>query len=116
MPAAVSISDLSSDYLFHARLLSPDNNAAQLDWLRARYLEEAEDRTGAEITSTSFAGNAHAAQFRASTPEDRRNALRTAIETVEARIAGATAEQYRKPFGFRFSGTPAEVLDDCHNR
>lgn len=115
MPA-VSTSDLTSDYLFHARLLSPGDNAAQLAWLSARYLEEAEDRTGAEITSTSFAGNAHAAQFRASTPEDRRNALRAAIENVEAKIAGATADQYRKPFGFRFLGTPAAILDDCHTR
>lgn len=109
MPA-VSINDLTSDYLFEARMRSPTDNAAQLQWLTDLYIAEAEDRSGAEITSTSFSGNSHAAQFRASTPEDRRHALRKAIETVEATIAGATASQFGKPFGFRFSGNPAEVL------
>lgn len=113
MPA-VSISDLTSDYLFHARLLSPGNNAAQLEWLSGLYLAEAEDRSGAEITATSFTGNAHSAQFRASTPEDRRNALRSAIETVEAKIAGATADNFRKPFGFKWLGTPAAILDNAN--
>lgn len=109
MPA-VSISDLTSDYLFEARIRSPSDNAAQLQWLTDLYLAEAADRSSAEITSTSFSGNAHAAQFRASTPEDRRHALRAAIETVEATIAGATADQFRKPFGFLFLGPPAATL------
>jgi hypothetical protein len=109
MPA-VSIKDLTSDYLFEARMRSPTDNAAQLQWLTDLYIAEAEDRSGAEITSTSFSGNAHAAQFRASTPEDRRHALRSAIESVEATIAGATAAQFSKPFGFKFLGTPADIL------
>ena len=109
MPA-VSINDLTSDYLFEARIRSPTDNAAQLQWLTDLYIAEAEDRSGAEITSTSFSGNSHAAQFRASTPEDRRHALRAAIESVEATIAGATAAQFSKPFGFKFLGTPAAIL------
>lgn len=113
MPA-VSISDLTSDYLFEARIRAPGDNAAQLQWLTDLYLLEAEDRSGAEITATSFTGNAHSAQFRASTPEDRRHALRAAIETVEATIAGATAAQFSKPFGFKFLGTPAAILDNAH--
>lgn len=113
MPA-VSISDLTSDYLFHARLLSPEDNAAQLKWLSDLYLAEAEDRSGAEITATSFTGNAHSAQFRASTPEDRRNALRAAVEAVESKIDGATADNFRKPFGFRWLGNPAQILDNAN--
>jgi hypothetical protein len=109
MPA-VSISDLTDDYLFEARILHPSSNAGQLTWLTGLYQAEALDRSGAEITSASFSGNSHAAQFRASTPEDRRHALRKAIEHVEAVIDGATASQFAKPFGFRFNGTPAEVL------
>lgn len=109
MPA-VSISDLTSDYLFEARIRSPGDNAAQLQWLTDLYLVESEDRSSAEITATSFTGNSHSAQFRASTPEDRRHALRAAIESVEATIAGATAAQFSKPFGFKFLGTPADIL------
>lgn len=113
MPA-VSISDLTSDYLFHAEMLSPDSTAAQLEWLSGLYLVEAEDRSSAEITATSFTGNSHSAQFRASTPEDRRHALRAAIESVKATIAGATASQFAKPFGFRFNGPPAAILDNAN--
>lgn len=115
MPAAVSIADLADDYLFEARVRQPDSLAEQKKWLTDLYLAEAVDRSGAEITSSSFAGNAHAQQFRASTPEDRRHALRNAIEQLEAQIAGATAANFRKPFGFRFVGTPAAILDNAHN-
>lgn len=106
----VSISDLTSDYLFEARILHPSDNQAQLDWLIAQYQAEAADRVGAEITATSFKGSTHSAQFRNSTADERRSALRSACETLEATIAGATAEQYRKPFGFRFLGSPHDSL------
>lgn len=102
--AAVSISDLTSDYLFHARMLYPASLESQKTWLSDQYLAEAEDRSGAEVTSTSYAGSSHAAQFRASNPEERRNALRKAIEEVEATIAGSVASQFAKPFGFRPGG------------
>lgn len=107
----VSISDLTSDYLFEARILHTGNNQAQLDWLIEQYQAEAADRSGAEVTATSFKGSSHSAQFRASTPDERRSALRSACETVEATIAGATAEQFRKPFGFRFLGSPHDSLE-----
>jgi len=89
------------------------DNAAQLQWLTDLYLAATEDRTGAEITSTSFEGSAHAAQFRASSPEDRRLALKAAIEEVEATIAGAVTKSLSRPFGIRFAAgcAPAEVLD-----
>lgn len=108
--AAVSISDLTSDYLFHARMLYPANAESQKSWLIEQYLAEADDRSGAEITSTSYIGSSHAAQFRASNPEERRNALRKAIEEVEATIAGSVASQFAKPFGFRFTGNPFNTL------
>jgi len=108
--AAVSISDLSSDYLFHARMLYPASMENQKSWLSDQYLIEANDRSGAEVTNTSYVGSSHAAQFRASNPEERRNALRKAIEEVEANIAGSVASQFAKPFGIRFTGTPFTTL------
>lgn len=108
--ATVNISDLTSDYLFEARLRYDTDLTAQFAWLRDLYLESAADRSGEEVTSLSFVGSSHSAQFRASTPEDRRAALRAAIESVEALQAGATASQFSKPFGFRFDGAPAAVL------
>lgn len=112
MPAA-SLADLTNDLRFHARMLYPADNAAQLQWLTDLYLAAAEDRTGAEITATSFEGSSHSAQFRASSPEDRRLALKAAIEEVEATIAGAVTKSLSRPFGIRFAAgyAPAEVLD-----
>lgn len=107
----VSISDLTSDYLFEARILHPSDNNAQLQWLITAYQAEAADRSGAEITAASFKGSSHSAQFRSATSDERRSALRSAIETVEATIDGATADQFRKPFGFRFTTAPADALD-----
>lgn len=111
MPA-VNIADLTSDYRFHVRLLHPSDNAAQLEWLSKLYLAEADDRSGAEITASSFQGSSHSAQFRASTPEDRRNALRLAIEEVESLIDGAAASSLKRPFGFTFGPgqTPHTIL------
>jgi hypothetical protein len=106
----VSISDLTSDYLFEARIRYTSDNQGQLSWLIEQYTAEAADRSGAEITATSFKGSSHSAQFRASTPDERRSAIRSAIETVEATIAGATATEFRKPFGFRFLGSPHDSL------
>jgi len=108
--ATVNISDLTSDYLFEARLRHGTDLTAQSNWLRDLYLEAAADRSGEEVTSLSFVGSSHSAQFRASTPEDRRQALRAAFESVEAEVAGAVASQFSKPFGFRFDGAPAAVL------
>lgn len=111
MPAA-SLADLTNDLRFHARMLYPANNAAQLQWLTDLYLAAAEDRTGAEITATSFEGSSHSAQFRASSPEDRLLALKAAIEEVEATIAGLVDNSERRPFGFRFTSgrEPAALL------
>ncbi len=112
MPA-VNIADLTSDYRFHARILHPGDQAAQLQWLTEQYLLLADDRSGAEITATSFAGSSHSAQFRDSSPDQRRMALQRAIEEVESEIAGDVAKSLSRPFGIRFASgyAPAEVLD-----
>lgn len=110
--AAVNISDLTSDFRFHARMLYRGDTAAQLDWLTQQYLLLAEDKTGAEITAHAFEGSSHSAQFRDSSPEQRRMAVKAAIEELEAEIAGEVANSARRPFGFRFAlgYEPAAVL------
>jgi len=110
--AAVTIADLTSDYRFHARILHAGSNTAQLQWLTDQYLLLAEDRTGAEITAQAFEGSSHSAQFRDSTPEQRRMAIQAAIEDLESVIAGQVAKSLARPFGFRFAPgyEPAAVL------
>jgi|GEM_PF-3927731 len=110
--AAVNISDLTSDYLRHARILYRGDNAAQLNWLTQQYLLLCEDKTGAEITAHAFEGSSHSAQFRDSSPEQRRMAAGNAVEELEAQIAGEVANSARRPFGFRFAAgyEPAAVL------
>lgn len=100
--AAVSIADLTSDYRFHARILHKGDTAAQLAWLTDQYLLLAEDRSGREITAHAFEGSSHSAQFRDSTPEQRRHAAQAAIEDLEKEIAGLVANSDRRPFGLRF--------------
>lgn len=111
MPA-VNIADLTSDYRFHARILHTGDLAKQKEWLVEQYLTLAADRSGAEITATSFEGSSHAAQFRSATPDDRRMALQRAIEEVESEIAGDVAKSLSRPFGLRFASgySPAEIL------
>lgn len=110
--AAVNISDLTSDYRFHARILHAGSRAVQLEWLTDQYLLLAEDRSGAEVTAYSFEGSAHSAQFRDSSPEQRRQAVQAAIEDLEAEIDGQVAKSLSRPFGFRFTPgyEPAFVL------
>ena len=110
--AAVNIADLTSDFRFHARIQYPGNQTAQLQWLTDQYLALAEDRSGAEVTATSFMGSSHSAQFRDSSPEQRRQAVQAAITDLEAEIAGQVANSLRRPFGFRFApgSAPAEVF------
>ena len=110
--AAVTIADLTSDYRFHARILYAGSNTAQLQWLTDQYLLLAEDRTGTEITAQAFEGSSHSAQFRDSTPEQRRMAIQAAIEDLESVIAGQVAKSLARPFGFRFTPgyEPATVL------
>lgn len=112
MPA-VNIADLTSDYRFHARILHAGDLAAQKKWLVDQYLSLADDRSAAEVTASSFEGSSHSAQFRASSPEDRRLALQRAIEDIERDIDGEVTNSLRRPFGFRFAAgcAPAEVLE-----
>jgi len=110
--AAVNIADLTSDYRFHARILHAGDEAAQLKWLTDQYLVLAEDRSGAEITARAFEGSSHSAQFRDSSPEQRRQAVQAAIEDLETEIDGQVAKSLSRPFGFRFTPgyEPAAVL------
>lgn len=112
MPA-VNIADLTSDYRFHARVLFDGDLPAQKKWLTDAYLELAGDRTGAEITGTTFSGSSHSAQFRSSTPDERRLALQRAIVEVESEIAGEVTKSLSRLFGFRFAAgcAPAEVFN-----
>ncbi|MCG3206281.1 MAG: hypothetical protein KCHDKBKB_03015 [Elusimicrobia bacterium] len=111
--AAVNIADLISDYRFHARMLHPGELPAQKQWLTGQYLLLAEDRSGAEVTASTFEGSSHSAQFRDSSPEQRRMALQRAIEEIESEIAGEVTKSLSRPFGFRFASgySPHEVLD-----
>lgn len=100
---------LQADYLFEARLkFGATNYSAQLTWLKELYFAAANDRTGAEISSQSFEGASHSAQYRASTPEERRQALRLAIEHVEV-VSGATrtmpAQGVKLDFSYRTTTT-----------
>ena len=81
---------LQDDYLFHAELqFGASDYAAQLAWLKDRYNEAAENRESAEVTSQSFEGTTHSMQFRGSTPEERRQALKLAIRHLNI-ISGNT--------------------------
>jgi len=101
--AAVNIADITSDYRFHARMLYRADTAAQLQWMTDQYLLLADDRSGREITAHAFEGSSHSAQFRDSTPEQRRLAVKAAIEALENEIAGLVTDSERRPFGFRFA-------------
>lgn len=111
--AAVNIAELTSDYRFHARVLHDSDLPAQKKWLTEQYLILAEDRSSAEVTAATFEGSSHSAQFRASSPEDRRLALQRSIEEVEREIAGEVTKSLSRPFGIRFKSgrAPAEVLE-----
>lgn len=98
---AATVSELSKDYLFQARMRSPDDLAAQKDWLWQLYQALAND-DGSEVTATSFEGQSASIQFRGASPEDKQHALRLAIEDIEAQIAGEVANSMRRPFGITF--------------
>lgn len=108
MPADVQA--LKKDYLFESSLLF-SGLSERREWLVARYQEAAEDRSGGEVTASSFEGSSSNVQFRGSTPEERRTALRQAIEHIDSLLveeqAAASAPRL---FGFRFTDPPAEVL------
>ncbi len=106
---AATVSELREDLLFHARLLHP-TATAQKQWLVDLYLEQAA-AGNAEALSVSSEGSSSTFQWRGTSPEDRRLALKDAIEHLEAVIAGATAASYSRPFGFRFVGTPHETFE-----
>lgn len=112
---AANLSELTDEYLFQAKNEYPATDyAAQKDWLYSIYKQFVEDGS-AEVTATTFKGSSSTIQYRGANPEDHRLALKAAIETLEAKIAGATADSYRKPFGFRWTSAPAIALDnaDC---
>jgi len=111
MPA-VSVSDLRDEWLFRARnLYTPATNyEAQRAYLWAQY-QALTAEGDAEGTSTSADGSAAAFQWRGATPEEKRMALKTAIEKLEGLIGGDVASQFSKPFGFKFVGTPHETFD-----
>ncbi|MDH4474863.1 MAG: hypothetical protein QE274_00190 [Verrucomicrobiaceae bacterium] len=107
---AADIQSLKNDYLFEAGLRFMDVSEKRT-WLADLYLAESEDRSGGEVTSTAFEGSASSVQFRGSTPEDRRAALRQAIEHLDALLAEeVAAASAPRLFGIRFTDAPAAVL------
>ena len=113
---AANISQLSDDYLFRAQLLYPATDyAAQRAWLAGLYLEAAE-LDGSEVTNFTFKGSSSQSQFRGATPEDYRLALKAAIQQIDSLIAGATASNFKRPFGFRWNLPPAVALDNAASR
>jgi hypothetical protein len=109
---AANISQLSDDYLFRAKLLySPTDYATQRTWLAGLYLDAAE-LDGSEVTNFTFKGASSQSQFRGATPEDYRLALKSAIEQLDSLIAGATASNFKRPFGVRWGFPPAVALDN----
>lgn len=108
---AANISQLTEDYLFRARNeCAATDYAAQKAWLYALY-QSVTESGDAEVTNTTFKGHSSQTQFRGATPEDHRLALMEAIKQLEDKIAGAVAASFKKPFGFRWTSAPADVLD-----
>jgi hypothetical protein len=107
---AADIQALKDDYLFEAGLRFTDLSERR-EWLKAEFLLLVEDRSGGEVTSTAFEGSTANVQFRGSTPEERRMALRQAIEHLDALLnAEVSAASAPRLFGIRFTDAPAVVL------
>ncbi len=107
---AEDLSRLKTTWLFEARQLhGAANLTEQRDWLWAEY-QKIKEGGLSEVTAHSFNGQSGAAQYRGASPQDNLQALQAAIEELEGLIAGAVASNFAKPFGFRFLGTPAEIL------
>lgn len=107
---ATDIQSLTKDYLFEAGLLY-SAVAEKREWLVERYKELAEDRSSGEVTGTMFDGQSANVQFRGSTPEERRTALRQAIEHCDSLIAEeVSAAGAPRLFGFRFTDSPHTAL------
>ena len=112
---AANISEITDDYLFQGRNKFPATDyTAQKAWIYGLY-EEFTANGDAEVTATTFKGSSSTLQFRGATPEDHRLALKAAIENLEAKIAGATAESFRRPFGFCWTQPPAFALDNAES-
>lgn len=104
---------LRDDYLFHARIQYPGDVAGQKDWLITGYLELAKDGSGGEVTNTNFDGSAASVQYRGYTPDERRQAMRLAIEHLEALEAeDKAAAAAPRAFAVRFTEPPFYALDE----
>lgn len=107
---ATDIQALTKDYLFEAGLLY-SAVAEKREWLVVRYKELADDRSSGEVTSTMYDGQSANVQFRGSTPEERRTALRQAIEQCDALLENEKgAAGAPRLFGFRFTDSPHTAL------
>jgi len=108
---AYALSQLTQSWLFRARMeKGAGNTQQQIDWLYSRY-KDFEESGPAEVTSTSFSGQAASMQHRGPSPQENMDAIQAAIESLEETLAGQAASNFKKPFGFRFSPGPAQTLD-----
>lgn len=89
---AANIPELKAQYRLLAEIEAPDTQAAQKTWLLARFRDECNGGV-AEVTQLSLEGSSSGFQFRGSTSEERRAALRQAIEDITAEIAGDLSAQ-----------------------
>ena len=110
--SVANLTQLRDDYLFEARITYDGDLAQQKQWLISKYQELADDRSGGEVTNTAFDGSAANVQYRGSTPEERRQALRMAIEHLEALEADDLASAAApRVFAIRFNQSPFYALD-----
>lgn len=107
----VSVSDLRDEWLFIARnLFTATDYTSQKNYLWQKF-QTLTGEGDAEGTSASMDGSSSTFQWRGATMEEKRQALRAAIEHLEGLIAGNVASQYAKPFGFKWVNTPHENFD-----
>jgi hypothetical protein len=84
---AADIAELTAQYRLLAEYKTSTTLSAQLVWLKAQFIAECDAGT-AEVTSLTQESVSSGLQFRGSTAEERRAALRRAIADINAEIAG----------------------------
>jgi len=84
---AADITELTAQYRLLAEINTSSSLSAQKTWLTTQFSSEFTGGTS-EVTSLTQEGSSSAFQWRGSTSEERRAALRRAIEDITAEIAG----------------------------
>lgn len=93
---AADIAELKANYRLRAQIEAGADLSAQRSWLVGRFVA-IDDAGAAEATSISMEGSSSSWQFRGATPEEQLQALRLAIEELDALIAAAAADETPQP-------------------